>query len=125
MQVPFYLLYGRHSIANMHRRQQAAFLSSILTSLPPTRAGIGSTNSPFSLDTILDTYQLLHNLVIGSLVVSVAGLLLGYYAFFFLVDGWGRRRIQFLAFAMLALLLAVLGEMTTNQEWPEESLMFF
>ncbi|KAF8486862.1 major facilitator superfamily domain-containing protein [Russula ochroleuca] len=87
----------------------AAFLSSILTSLPPTRAGIGSTNSPFSLDTILDTYQLLHNLVIGSLVVSVAGLLLGYYAFFFLVDGWGRRRIQFLAFAMLALLLAVLA----------------
>jgi PHS family inorganic phosphate transporter-like MFS transporter len=98
----------------MHRRQQAAFLSSILTSAPPTRAGIGS--NPFSLNPILDTYQSPHNLVIGSLVVSVAGLLLGYYAFFFLVDGWGRRRIQILTFAMLALLLAVLGELTTNQE---------
>ncbi|KAF8486859.1 inorganic phosphate transporter [Russula ochroleuca] len=85
----------------------AAFLSSILTSAPPTRAGIGS--NPFSLNPILDTYQSPHNLVIGSLVVSVAGLLLGYYAFFFLVDGWGRRRIQILTFAMLALLLAVLA----------------
>jgi PHS family inorganic phosphate transporter-like MFS transporter len=44
------------------------------------------------------------------LVVAVAGLLPGYYATFFLIDVWGRKPIQFLGFAMLTVLLAVLGK---------------
>jgi PHS family inorganic phosphate transporter-like MFS transporter len=61
----------------------------------------------------LDIYRSLHTVVIGNLVVSVAGLLPGYYASFFLIDVWGRKPIQFLGFAMLTVLLAVLGKITT------------
>jgi PHS family inorganic phosphate transporter-like MFS transporter len=77
-----------------------------------TRAGIGEVIGSSELNTTLDTYKALHNVVIGSLVVSVAGLLPGYYATFFLIDtpGWGRKRIQLLGFAMLTVLLAILGK---------------
>jgi uncharacterized membrane protein len=92
MQVRFYLFGGRHAMANPGLPQQVPFLSSILT-----------------------TYQSLRNVVIGTLLVSATGLLLGHYTSFF-VDVWGWRPIQILGFAMLALLLAVLGELTTNQE---------
>jgi PHS family inorganic phosphate transporter-like MFS transporter len=58
------------------------------------------------------TYKALHNIAIGNLVVSVAGLLPGYYATLLLIDtpGWGRKRIQFLGFVMLTALLAILGK---------------
>ena len=109
-----------YAIANLHRFQQVAFYglglnsSSILTSSLLTRAGIGS--APANLDTTKGIYQSLHNVVIGNLVVSVAGLLPGYYATFFLIDVWGRRPIQLLGFTMLTVLLAVLGKMTVYQE---------
>lgn len=83
--------------------------SSILTSDLLTRAGIGSPVTPWDLTTTLGMSESLHNVVIGSLVVCVAGLLPGYYASFFLIDVWGRRPIQFLGFAMLAVLLAILA----------------
>jgi PHS family inorganic phosphate transporter-like MFS transporter len=110
----------------VRRRQQVAFYglglnsSSILTSDLLTRAGIGSPVTPSDLTTTLSIYESLHNVVIGSLVVCVAGLLPGYYASFFLIDVWGRRPIQFLGFAMLTVLLAILGKMTTHQELSEE-----
>ncbi|KAF8486181.1 phosphate transporter [Russula ochroleuca] len=81
--------------------------ASILTSDLLARAGIGSTQS--NPQTTLDIYRSLHTVVIGNLVVSVAGLLPGYYASFFLIDVWGRKPIQFLGFAMLTVLLAVLA----------------
>jgi hypothetical protein len=43
----------------------------------------------------------------------MAGLLPGYYASFLLIDVWGRRPIQLLAFAML---LAILGKMTDHHQ---------
>ena len=102
---------------NLDRCQQVAFYglgldsSSVLTSALLTRAGIGST--PSNLNTTLGIYQSLHSIVIGSLVVSVAGLLLGYYASF-LIDVWGRRPIRSLGFAMSTTVLAMLGKMTTE-----------
>jgi len=84
--------------------------SAILTSSLLTRAGIGEVIDPLELNTTLGVYKALHNVVIGSLVVSVAGLLPGYYATFFLIDVWGRKPIQFLGFAMLTVLLAILGK---------------
>jgi PHS family inorganic phosphate transporter-like MFS transporter len=118
-------LSRRYAVANLHRRQRVAFyglglnLSSILTSDILTRAGIGST--PSELPTLC-IYQSLNNAAIGSLVVSVAGLLPGYYASFFLIDAWGRKPIQFLGFAMSTVLLAVLGKMSTYQECSEEAV---
>ena len=57
-------------------------------------------------------YDSLHSVVIGNLIVSVAGLLPGYYATLCLIDGWGRKPIQYLGFAMLTVLLAVLGKIS-------------
>jgi MFS transporter, PHS family, inorganic phosphate transporter len=75
--------------------------------------------TPSNLTTTLGIYEPLHNVVIGSLIVCVAGLLSGYYASFFLTDVWGRRPIQFVGFAMLTVLFAVLGKMTTHEESSE------
>jgi MFS transporter, PHS family, inorganic phosphate transporter len=86
--------------------------STILTSALLTRAGIGQMIDSSEISTTLGIYKALHNVAVGSLVVSVAGLLPGYYATFFLIDtpGWGRKRIQFQGFAMLTILLAILGK---------------
>ncbi|KAH9041724.1 phosphate transporter [Lactarius pseudohatsudake] len=82
--------------------------SAILTSDVLTNAGIGYniTNSTLVM------YKTLHNIAEGSLVVSLAGLLPGYYATFFLIDVWGRKPIQFMGFSALTVLLAVIGSKT-------------
>jgi MFS transporter, PHS family, inorganic phosphate transporter len=95
-----------------------------LTSDLLLQAGIG-TLAPVAPSDVLTTtffiYESLHIVVTGSLVVCVAGLLPGYYASFFLIDAWGRKRIQFFGFAMLTLLFAILGKiMTTHRESCEE-----
>ncbi|KAF8501729.1 general substrate transporter [Russula emetica] len=82
---------------------------SILTSSLLTRAGIGSPVTASDLTTTLGIYESLHNVFIGSLVVCMAGLLFGYYTSFFLIDVWVRRPIQFLGFAMLTVLSAILA----------------
>ena len=75
---------------------------------------------PSDLTTTLGKYELLRNVVIGSLVVCVAGLLPGYYVSAFLIDVWSRRPIQFLGFTMLTVLLVILGKMITHQVSLEE-----
>ena len=75
---------------------------------------------PSDLTTTLGKFELLRNVVIGSLVVYVAGLLPGYYVSAFLIDVWSRRPIQFLGFTMLTVLLAILGKMITHQVSLEE-----
>ncbi|KAH9063955.1 major facilitator superfamily domain-containing protein [Lactarius vividus] len=78
--------------------------SAILTSDVLTNAGIG-----YNTTCTLIMYKTLHNVAEGSLVVSLAGLLPGYYATFFLIDVWGRKPIQFMGFSALAVLLAVIA----------------
>jgi hypothetical protein len=118
MRTPFHILV----ITDLRRRQQVTFYglglnsSSILTSDLLIRAGIGSPVTPSDLTTTLNIYESLHNVVIGSLVICMAGLLPSCYAPFFLVDVWGRRPIQLPGFAMLTVLLAILGKMTTHQD---------
>ncbi|KAI0303633.1 major facilitator superfamily domain-containing protein [Multifurca ochricompacta] len=83
--------------------------SNILTSDLLTHAGIGDTIDQSQLNTTLGIYKSLHNVVIGSLVVTVAGLLPGYYASFCLIDVWGRKPIQLMGFSVLTALLAILA----------------
>jgi len=61
-------------------------LLAILTSSLLIWAGIGKVISPSELDTTLGMYKILHNVIIGSLVVTVVGLLPSYYATFFLIN---------------------------------------
>lgn len=81
----------------------------ILTSDVLTLAGIGDNIQQSLINTPSGIYETLHNVSIGNLVVSLAGLLPGYYATFFLIDVWGRKPIQFMGFSALTVLLAVLG----------------
>ncbi|KAI0279763.1 major facilitator superfamily domain-containing protein [Russula aff. rugulosa BPL654] len=99
--------------------------SSILTSALLTQAGIGSPVTPSDLTSTLGIYESLHNVVIGSLVICVAGLLPGYYATLFLIDVWGRKPIQFLGFAVLTVLLVILGKMTTHKDKAQAFVAFY
>ncbi|KAH9003090.1 major facilitator superfamily domain-containing protein [Lactarius hatsudake] len=85
--------------------------SAILTSNVLTNAGIGYniTSVESNSNSTMVMYKTLHNIAEGSLVVSLAGLLPGYYATFFLIDVWGRKPIQFMGFSALAVLLAIIA----------------
>ncbi|KAF8273354.1 inorganic phosphate transporter [Lactarius quietus] len=83
--------------------------AAILTSDVLTRAGIGDQIDESQINTPFGIYKTLRNVAEGNLVVSLAGLLLVYYATFFLIDVWGRKPIQFMGFFALAVLLAVLA----------------
>ncbi|KAG6871167.1 hypothetical protein C0993_003726, partial [Termitomyces sp. T159_Od127] len=54
-------------------------------------------------------YDNLWNTCVGNLILSAGGLLPGYYFTFFFIDSWGRKRIQFMGFAILTVLFIVLG----------------
>ncbi|TFK88822.1 inorganic phosphate transporter [Polyporus arcularius HHB13444] len=54
-------------------------------------------------------YQSLRNLSIGNLILSVAGLVPGYWATFLFIDRWGRKPIQFMGFSVLAALFLIMG----------------
>lgn len=54
-------------------------------------------------------YDNLHNICVGNLIFSAAGLLPGYYASFLLIDSWGRKPIQLMGFSVLTILFATMG----------------
>ncbi|KAI0366262.1 inorganic phosphate transporter [Pilatotrama ljubarskyi] len=56
-----------------------------------------------------EIYQNLHNASLGNLVLSLAGLVPGYWAAFIFIDRWGRKPIQFMGFTVLAVLFIIMG----------------
>ena len=54
-------------------------------------------------------YSTLYDISTETVVLSVAGLIPGYYATFFFIDRWGRIPIQNMGFAALTLLFIGLG----------------
>ncbi|KAI0709941.1 inorganic phosphate transporter [Earliella scabrosa] len=54
-------------------------------------------------------YQALRNLSLGNLILSLAGLVPGYWAAFYFIDRWGRKPIQFMGFSVLTVLFIVMG----------------
>ncbi|KAM0753099.1 phosphate permease [Meredithblackwellia eburnea MCA 4105] len=54
-------------------------------------------------------YITLHNVSVGNIILSVAGLIPGYWVSFLLIDSWGRKPIQLLGFTMLTILLCIMG----------------
>ena len=55
-------------------------------------------------------YQSLHNVSLGNVILSIAGLIPGYWASFFLIDTWGRKPIQLMGFTILTALFIIMGE---------------
>lgn len=54
-------------------------------------------------------YQNLRNICIGNIILSVAGLIPGYWATFLVIDKWGRKPIQLMGFTMLTILFIIMG----------------
>jgi len=54
-------------------------------------------------------YNNLYNTCVGNLILSVAGLIPGYWATFLFVDSWGRKPIQLMGFSVLTILFIIMG----------------
>ncbi|KAL4074946.1 major facilitator superfamily domain-containing protein [Scleroderma yunnanense] len=63
----------------------------------------GSTNTSRSV------FQSLRNNCIGNLILSVAGLIPGYWVSFLFIDSWGRKPIQLMGFIILTVLFLIMG----------------
>ncbi|KAI0046569.1 phosphate permease [Auriscalpium vulgare] len=70
-----------------------------------TAIGFGSTGGKGTLG----VYQNLHNISVGNLILSVAGLIPGYWVSFLFIDSWGRKPIQLMGFIMLTILFIIMG----------------
>lgn len=54
-------------------------------------------------------FDTLRNLSIGNIILSVAGLIPGYWVTFLFIDTWGRKPIQLMGFIMLTITLSCMG----------------
>ncbi|ODO07307.1 phosphate:H+ symporter [Cryptococcus wingfieldii CBS 7118] len=54
-------------------------------------------------------FQTLYNVAVGNIILSVGGLLPGYYFTFFLIDIWGRKPIQLMGFVLLTIIFVCMG----------------
>lgn len=54
-------------------------------------------------------YQTLHNVAVGNIILSVGGLLPGYYFTMAFVDSWGRKPIQLMGFSLLTIIFCAMG----------------
>ncbi|GJF00063.1 Inorganic phosphate transporter [Phanerochaete sordida] len=69
--------------------------------------GFGSPDK--SLTGGLKAYTNLRNICVGNMVLSVAGLIPGYWVAFLFIDSWGRKPIQLMGFTMLTILFCCMG----------------
>ncbi|KAF8626413.1 hypothetical protein AX17_006580 [Amanita inopinata Kibby_2008] len=67
--------------------------------------GFGSSHAPGTQG----IYNNLYNICVGNLVLSVAGLIPGYWVSFVFIDSWGRKPIQLLGFTMLTIIFVIMG----------------
>ncbi|TFY72287.1 hypothetical protein EVG20_g720 [Dentipellis fragilis] len=70
-----------------------------------TAIGWGSSKAPAGQG----VYETLRNVSVGNLILSVAGLIPGYWASFLVIDSWGRKPIQLMGFAVLTVLFVCMG----------------
>ncbi|KAG2071755.1 phosphate transporter [Suillus decipiens] len=77
--------------------------SSILTAI--NFGGITSHKT-----TSLYVYQnLFNNICVGNLILSIGGLIPGYWVSFLFIDSWGRKPIQLMGFTVLTILFVIMG----------------
>jgi PHS family inorganic phosphate transporter-like MFS transporter len=60
-------------------------------------------------------YHSLYNICVGNIIVSVAGLIPGYWATFLFVDSWGRKPIQIMGFSVLTATFIVMGSSSPHR----------
>lgn len=57
----------------------------------------------------LKVYENLKNVALGNLILSVAGLIPGYWVAFLFIDSWGRKPIQLMGFTLLTIIFVIMG----------------
>ncbi|KAJ7231967.1 major facilitator superfamily domain-containing protein [Mycena rebaudengoi] len=67
--------------------------------------GLGSV----SITNTSDIYTSLKNICVGNLILSLAGLIPGYWVAFLFIDSWGRKPIQLMGFTILAITFIGMG----------------
>ncbi|KAH7884621.1 major facilitator superfamily domain-containing protein [Phlebopus sp. FC_14] len=72
-----------------------------------TAIKFGGSKAP--KNTSLYIYQNLYNVCVGNIILSVAGLIPGYWASFLVIDHWGRKPIQLMGFILLTILFVIMG----------------
>nr|AFU55746.1 phosphate transporter [Boletus edulis] len=65
--------------------------------------GISKATTPESV------YLNLYNVCVGNLILSIAGLIPGYWVSFLFIDTWGRKPIQLMGFCILTVLFITMG----------------
>ncbi|KAI1783777.1 major facilitator superfamily domain-containing protein [Ganoderma leucocontextum] len=70
--------------------------------------GFGSPSKTSTSDATV-VYTTLQNLSLGNLILSLAGLVPGYWVAFFFIDRWGRKPIQLMGFSVLTVLFLTMG----------------
>jgi len=76
------------------------------SSIVLTAIGFGSPVGGTPQEQILTN---LTNICVGNIILSVAGLVPGYWVAFAFIDFWGRKPIQMMGFIMLTILFIILG----------------
>ncbi|GBE87936.1 Inorganic phosphate transporter PHO84 [Sparassis crispa] len=69
--------------------------------------GFGSPSK--SLTGTAKVYTNLRNICVGNIILSVGGLIPGYWASFLVIDSWGRKPLQLMGFTMLTILFIIMG----------------
>lgn len=72
--------------------------NTILTSIPSV-----------TCDNTECVYHELRKICIGNIILSVAGLIPGYWMTFLFIDRWGRKPIQLMGFIVLTALFIIMG----------------
>ena len=88
-------------------RQIAFYGLGLNSSIILAAIGFGSPSKNSAPGAVV--WQTLRNLSLGNLILSLAGLVPGYWAAFCFIDRWGRKPIQFMGFSVLALLFLTMG----------------
>ncbi|EGG08090.1 uncharacterized protein MELLADRAFT_42986 [Melampsora larici-populina 98AG31] len=76
------------------------------SSIVLTAIGFGSVSTGSANEKI---YSTLINISVGNIILSLAGLIPGYWATFAFIDKWGRKPIQIMGFSALTVLFIVMG----------------
>ncbi|KAI9460368.1 phosphate transporter [Russula earlei] len=75
------------------------------SSIVLTTIGFGTSPQKGSLG----IYQSLKNVSVGNIILSVGGLIPGYWVAFLFIDSWGRKPIQLMGFIILTMLFIIMG----------------
>jgi PHS family inorganic phosphate transporter-like MFS transporter len=65
--------------------------------------GYGAPANGYTGTASAKRYDTLRNLSIGNIILSIAGLIPGYWVTFLFIDSWGRKPIQLMGFIMLTI----------------------